>query len=228
MSSWKNTFLSLLNQFSLELSDGGTNHAYKPWEQVQAPPQTFCFTSSVPFEHLLLGGVTRCLQSWRHVPFTQCFKYSATGQEPQSDKQGQAQGLTHWNGQCCWSVEKDLAIWGKETTLSSISQCRKWKQTQTTPKIIGSILLSYFPSQGPKHPKNTFISKCVLIIPVTGACPSLGDNLTVTAGPAKEMKELWDKAADKNSGIKLLQYQSPDLPRNAEHTEVTYSFAFWI
>lgn len=33
-------------------------------EQVQAPPQTFCFTTfSVPFEHLLLGGVTRCLQS---------------------------------------------------------------------------------------------------------------------------------------------------------------------
>lgn len=60
----KKHILSLLNQFSLELSDGGTNHAYKPWEQVQAPPQTFCFTAfSVPFEHLLLGGVTRCLQS---------------------------------------------------------------------------------------------------------------------------------------------------------------------
>lgn len=81
-----------------------------------------------------------------------------------------------------------------------------------------SILLSYFPSQGPKHPKTTCISKCILIIPLTGACPAW--EITATAGPAKEMKELWDKAADKNSCIKLLQYQSPDLPRNAEHTQV--------
>lgn len=87
-----------------------------------------------------------------------------------------------------------------------------------------SILLSYFPSQGPKHPKTTCISKYILIIPLTGACPAW--EITATAGPAKEMKELWDKAADKNSCIKLLQYQSPDLPQNAEHTQVTYSFAF--
>lgn len=42
----------------------------------------------------------------------------------------------------------------------------------------------------------------------------------------KEQEQLGDKAADKNLCITLLQYQSLDQPQNAEHTQVTYSFAF--
>lgn len=101
----------------------------------------------------------------------------------------------------------------EKTTLSSISQCRK--QIQPIAKVIESILLPYFPSRGPKHPKPTFFSQVYINYSSHWGLPSLGGNLTATAGPAKEMKEqeqLGDKAVDKNSCIKLLQYQAPDLP----------------
>lgn len=68
-----------------------------------------------------------------------------------------------------------------------------------------------------------------MYILVTDVCPTWEITLTATAGPAKEMKErelLWDKAADKNVCIELLQYQFVDLCRNAECVQVTYSFAF--